>query len=150
MREKSMALKLVKKTDDYSIYLRGDINNPTIALEPGELRVFSCQPVAANMPNISAWTQSSAATNQLTVGRALEIDEIIYSDAGGSYVNAVYAQPESVVATGRLDAIDVAWSWRKGSGSSQATRNCHSTRSRPVIISVTGCSTCRRVFISMK
>ena len=74
-----------EQDDTFRIYLRGDINNPTIALEPGELRVFSCQPVAANMPNISAWTQSSAATNQLTVGRALEIDEIIYSDAGGSY-----------------------------------------------------------------
>ena len=31
-----------------------------------------------------------------------------------------------------------------------ATRSCHSTRSCPVIISVTGCSTCSRVFISMK
>ena len=30
-----------------------------------------------------------------------------------------------------------------------ATRNCHSTRSWPVIASVTGCSTCSRVFISM-
>ena len=30
-----------------------------------------------------------------------------------------------------------------------ATRNCHSTRSSPVIASVTGCSTCSRVFISM-
>ena len=30
-----------------------------------------------------------------------------------------------------------------------ATRNCHSTRSSPVISSVTGCSTCSRVFISM-
>jgi hypothetical protein len=74
-----------EQDDTFRIYLRGDINNPNIALEPGELRVFSCQPVAANLPNISAWTQSSAATNQLTVGRALEIDEIIYSEAGGSY-----------------------------------------------------------------
>ena len=31
-----------------------------------------------------------------------------------------------------------------------ATRSCHSTRSRPLIISVTGCSTWSRVFISMK
>ena len=31
-----------------------------------------------------------------------------------------------------------------------ATRSCHSTRSRPVIASVTGCSTWSRVFISMK
>ena len=30
-----------------------------------------------------------------------------------------------------------------------ATRNCSSTRSSPVIASVTGCSTCSRVFISM-
>ena len=45
-------------------------------------------------------------------------------------------------------------SWRSGPGvsgrgSPEATRSCHSTRSRPVIASVTGCSTCRRVFISM-
>ena len=36
-----------------------------------------------------------------------------------------------------------------GSFSPDATRNCHSTRSMPVTISVTGCSTCSRVFISM-
>ena len=38
----------------------------------------------------------------------------------------------------------------RGRGWPEATRNCHSTRSRPEIISVTGCSTCRRVFISRK
>ena len=37
-----------------------------------------------------------------------------------------------------------------GSASPRATRSCHSTRSSPVIASVTGCSTCSRVFISMK
>ena len=36
----------------------------------------------------------------------------------------------------------------KGSGSPCATRICSFTRSSPVTISVTGCSTCRRVFIS--
>ena len=36
-----------------------------------------------------------------------------------------------------------------GSFSPAAMRNCHSTRSSPVIASVTGCSTCSRVFISM-
>src|SRR5260370_1064704 len=36
------------------------------------------------------------------------------------------------------------------SGSPAATRNCNSTRSSPVIASVTGCSTCRRGFISLK
>jgi hypothetical protein len=74
-----------EKDDTFRIYLRGDINNPDIVLEPGEFRVFSCQPVAANMSNISDWSQATAATNQLTVGRALEIDEIIDSTAGGSY-----------------------------------------------------------------
>ena len=37
-----------------------------------------------------------------------------------------------------------------GSGSPRATRSCHSTRSSPVMASVTGCSTCSRVFISRK
>ena len=37
-----------------------------------------------------------------------------------------------------------------GSFSPAATRIISSTRSRPVISSVTGCSTCRRVFISRK
>ncbi len=74
-----------EKDDTFRIYLRGDINNPDIVLEPGEFRVFSCQPVAANMSNITGWSQSTAATNQLTVGRALQIDEIIDSSAGGSY-----------------------------------------------------------------
>ena len=29
------------------------------------------------------------------------------------------------------------------------TSSCHSTRSKPVIISVTGCSTCSRVFLRL-
>ena len=33
------------------------------------------------------------------------------------------------------------WSWPTGNGSPAATRSCHSTRSWPVIASVTGCST---------
>ena len=39
--------------------------------------------------------------------------------------------------------------WASGMGSPDATRSCHSTRSTPVMDSVTGCSTCSRVFISM-
>ena len=74
-----------EKDDTFRIYLRGDINNPNIVLEPGEFRVFSCQPVSVNLPNISEWSQASAATNQFTVGRALQIDEIIDSAAGGSW-----------------------------------------------------------------
>ena len=41
-------------------------------------------------------------------------------------------------------------SWLMGSGSPEATLTCHSTRSIPVTISVTGCSTWSRVFISRK
>lgn len=35
-----------------------------------------------------------------------------------------------------------------GNGLPAAIDNCHSTRSIPVTISVTGCSTCKRVFLS--
>ena len=37
----------------------------------------------------------------------------------------------------------VSWGCVRGSGSPAATRSCHSTRSMPLTISVTGCSTCR-------
>ena len=40
--------------------------------------------------------------------------------------------------------------WLMVSFSPAAIRTCHSTRSHPVTSSVTGCSTCSRVFISMK
>ena len=40
--------------------------------------------------------------------------------------------------------------WVKGSFSPAATMICVLTMSMPVINSVTGCSTCTRVFISMK
>jgi hypothetical protein len=49
----------------------------------------------------------------------------------------------------------MAWPRRRisacasGRGSPEAMRSCHSTRSIPVTISVTGCSTWSRVFISM-
>ncbi len=46
--------------------------------------------------------------------------------------------------------VRVMSSCAKGSRSPAATLSCHSTRSRPVTNSVTGCSTWRRVFISMK
>ena len=38
----------------------------------------------------------------------------------------------------------------EGSGLPSATASCQATRSWPVMASVTGCSTCNRVFISMK
>jgi hypothetical protein len=40
--------------------------------------------------------------------------------------------------------------WLERSFSPAAMRICSCTMSMPVIISVTGCSTCTRVFISMK
>ena len=52
----------------------------------------------------------------------------------------------------RLDRVPskVSLSCVNPSGSPCATRICHSTRSSPVIHSVTGCSTWSRVFISRK
>jgi hypothetical protein len=41
-------------------------------------------------------------------------------------------------------------SWRSASGLPAAISSCHFTRSTPLTISVTGCSTWMRVFISMK
>ena len=41
-------------------------------------------------------------------------------------------------------------SWVMPSGAPAAMRICSRTRSMPVIASVIGCSTCSRVFISMK
>ena len=60
------------------------------------------------------------------------------------------------VGSSALIRTSMAWpsrrtsSWVNPSGSPEATRSCHSTRSSPVTISVTGCSTWRRVFISRK
>lgn len=45
--------------------------------------------------------------------------------------------------------VSVMSAWAYGRRSPEATRSCHSTRSSPVTSSVTGCSTWRRVFISM-
>jgi hypothetical protein len=78
----------------------------TAALPPGSPALSSGRSVEFGVRGISPCAPGTGGE----AGAALA-----YRDAGGSYVNAVYAQPESVVATGRLDAIDVAWSWRKGS-----------------------------------
>ncbi len=49
-----------------------------------------------------------------------------------------------------LKPTDPPLSRPQDKGSPAATRICSRTRSMPKIASVTGCSTCRRVFISMK
>ena len=54
------------------------------------------------------------------------------------------------VPTTRELAIDVLRSEEFASGSPAATRSCSRTMSMPVTSSVTGCSTCRRAFSSMK
>jgi hypothetical protein len=82
------------------------------------------------------------ADGRMPVGRAQAPDA-----AGGGHevvgrVLRVDARLDGVAAPRNLRL-------RQRQGSPEATRSCHSTRSRPVTISVTGCSTCSRVFISM-
>jgi len=75
----------IAETDDVlRLYLGGDSANTGITLEPGEMRVFSCQPIAGNLAGITPWTQTTATVNQFTPGRAMEISEIVQR-AGGSY-----------------------------------------------------------------
>ena len=66
--------------------------------------------------------------------------------AGRKLASGFSAQMRASMAWPRIVSSCCA----SGSGWPAATRNCHSTRSSPVIASVTGCSTCSRVFISMK
>ena len=53
-------------------------------------------------------------------------------------------------ALDRVAARASTSSWAKRSGSPAAIRSCSATMSMPVTSSVTGCSTCSRVFISRK
>ena len=72
---------------------------------------------------------------------------------GGRMADAAKNLPGRIAAmffAGAVACIAILWLNAAAGASPRATRICHSTRSRPVIASVTGCSTCRRVFISIR
>lgn len=75
---------IAENDDVLRLYLGGDAANTAVALEPGELRVFSCQPLAGNVAGITPWSRTTATVNRFTPGRAMEIAEIIQR-VGGSY-----------------------------------------------------------------
>jgi hypothetical protein len=79
---------IAESDDVLRLYLGGDSANTSISLEPGEMRVFSCQPIVGNLAGITPWTQTAATVNQYTAGRAMEIGEIVQR-AGGSYDSGI-------------------------------------------------------------
>ena len=80
---------LADNDDTLRIYLGGDIGNTAITFEPGEMRVFSCQPMAGNLAGTTRWDQSIAAINQFTAGRAMEMSEFVQRPGGSvdAFVN---------------------------------------------------------------
>jgi len=64
--------------------------------------------------------------------------------------NNLALHPNSLLAPRQRDEIKAIQERINRKRSPLAMRNCSSTRSRPVTISVTGCSTCKRVLTSMK
>ena len=84
-----------------------------------------------------------------------------YRSGSSAYTLASNACPRHCRSDWLMGRVSPAATWQKNNLASlegvvmvhwqgQLTLSCHSTRSVPVTISVTGCSTCRRVFISMK
>jgi hypothetical protein len=73
----------VTESDDVlRLYLGGEATNTAIMLEPGEMRVFSCQPLAGNLAGTTSWTQTTATINRFTPGRAMEISELAHGGEG--------------------------------------------------------------------
>ncbi len=80
----------IAETDDVlRLYLGKDIGDTAITLEPGEMRVFSCQPITGNLSGTTPWSQASPTVNRYTAGRAIEISEVIHT-AGGSVTSGIY------------------------------------------------------------
>ena len=73
----------VTESDDVlRVYLGGEATNTAIILEPGEMRVFSCQPINGNLAGTTSWTQTTATINRFTPGRAMEISELAHGGEG--------------------------------------------------------------------
>ena len=106
--------------------------------------------VSPSLTPVSTRTGAGARAVAVGVARKLTCAGHFSTDsvpvAGRKLASGFSAQMRASIAWPRiLRSACVA-----GSGSPEATRSCHSTRSCPLMASVTGCSTCRRVFISMK
>ena len=74
----------------------------------------------------------------------------IIEEAPSPLLDAARRDAMGKAAVQAARSVGYAGAGTGGSRSPAAIRTCHSTRSRPVTSSVTGCSTCSRVFISMK
>ena len=79
---------ITESDDVLRLYLGGDTANTGVIMEPGEMRVFSCQPLTGNLAGITPWTQTTATINRFTSGRAMEISEIVQR-TGGSYDSSI-------------------------------------------------------------
>jgi len=74
--------RIADSDDVLRLYLGGDATNTSITLEPGELRAFSCQPIANSLSGITPWVQTTATVNRFTAGRAMEISEVVQGTDG--------------------------------------------------------------------
>ena len=79
---------ITEADDVLRLYLGGDTANTGVIMEPGEMRVFSCQPLNGNLAGITSWTPTTGTVNRFTSGRAMEISEIVQR-AGGSYDDGI-------------------------------------------------------------
>jgi signal transduction protein with GAF and PtsI domain len=116
--------------------------------------------VAQSIEHAKLYAQAQRRVHELeALARISEaVSESLYLEE--SLEAIVQTTVESTHATGAAVVLEdgrIAWpegrsaaSGSMVSRSPRAIRSCSSTRSRPVTSSVTGCSTCRRVFISMK
>ena len=64
-------------TETLNVYLRGSEADATITMDPGEMRVFSCEPISGSQATIAAWTPNFSLSNQFTIGRAIEVGDIV-------------------------------------------------------------------------
>jgi hypothetical protein len=79
---------ITESDDVLRLYLGGDTANTGVIMEPGEMRVFSCQPLTGNLAGVTPWTQTTATINRFTSGRAMEISEVVQR-TGGSYDSSI-------------------------------------------------------------
>lgn len=64
-------------TETINFYLRASAADTTITMEPGEMRVFSCEPISGSVASIADWSPNLSTSNQFTIGRATELGDIV-------------------------------------------------------------------------